>query len=252
MNEIANSYVATVRSSGSAGSIITARYGFVGGVAGSNNGTITGSGSKKALVSDGEATPALVAQVDNWLDAADANAGINSMAAELTTGKTYANLMGVDTVSAQGYGNVYSKNGLAANDLLVALRGSNNSETVRAAGYLGGLAGFNSLRGTIDTSATGQWFVYSDNATTASTVGGIVGQNESNVTDKSVLDTVVNCAAVRRFTRVFETAGWYWNQNKDDTDDENIFKSKNRVVVHVAVSLASSRTAAMTGGLPAR
>lgn len=231
--EIVNSYVATESSSSGEGSIITARYGFVGGVAGSNNGTITGSGSKKALVSDGEATPALVAQVDNWLDAADANAGINSMAAELTTGKTYANLMGVDTVSAQGYGNVYSKNGLAANDLLVALRGSNNSETVRAAGYLGGLAGFNSLRGTIDTSATGQWFVYSDNATTASTVGGIVGQNESNVTDKSVLDTVVNCAAVRRFTRVFETAGWYWNQNKDDTDDENIFKSKNRVVVHV-------------------
>lgn len=232
-NEIANSYVATVRSSGSAGSIITARYGFVGGVAGSNNGTITGSGSKKALVSDGEATPALVAQVDNWLDAADANAGINSMAAELTTGKTYANLMGVDTVSAQGYGNVYSKNGLAANDLLVALRGSNNRETVRAAGYLGGLAGFNSLRGTIDTSATGQWFVYSDNATTASTVGGIVGQNESNVTDKSVLDTVVNCAAVRRFTRVFETWAWIGNQNKDDTDNDNIYKDGSRVVVHV-------------------
>lgn len=233
-DEIANSYVATERSSG-AGSIITARYGFVGGVAGSNNGTITGSGSKKALVSDEEATPALVAQVDNWLGAADANVGINSMAAELTTGKTYANLMGVDTVSKEGcgYGNVYSQSGLAANDLLVALRGSNNSETVRAAGYLGGLAGFNSLRGTIDTSATGKWFVYSDNATTASTVGGIVGQNESNVTDKSVLDTVVNCAAVRRFTRVFETAGWYWNQNKDDTDNENVFKSKNRVVVHV-------------------
>lgn len=233
-DEIVNSYVATERSNG-AGSIITARYGFVGGVAGSNNGTITGSGSKKALVSGDTTKPALVAQVDTWLGAADANAGINSMAAELTTGKTYANLMGVDTVSKEGcgYRNVYSQSGLAANDLLVALRGSNNSETVRAAGYLGGLAGFNSLRGTIDTSATGQWFVYSDNATTASTVGGIVGQNESNVTDKSVLDTVVNCAAVRRFTRVFETAGWYWNQNKDDTDDENIFKSKNRVVVHV-------------------
>lgn len=228
--EIANSYVATVRSSGSAGSIITARYGFVGGVAGSNNGTIKGSGSKKALVSGDTTKPALVAQVKNWLGAADANAGINSMAAELTTGKTYANLMGVDTVSKEGcgYGNVYSQNGLAANDLLVALRGSNNSETVRAAGYLGGLAGFNSLRGTIDTSATGQWFVYSDNATTASTVGGIVGQNESNVTDKSVLDTVVNCAAVRRFTRVFDGA-----KNKDDTDNDNIYKSKNRVVVHV-------------------
>lgn len=226
-DEIANSYVATERSSG-AGSIITARYGFVGGVAGSNNGTIKGSGSKKALVSDEKATPALVAQVKNWLGAADANAGINSMAAELTTGKTYAGLKGVDTVSAQGYGNVYSQSGLAANDLLVALRGSNNSETVRAAGYLGGLAGFNSLRGTIDTSATGQWFVYSDNATTASTVGGIVGQNESNVTDKSVLDTVVNCAAVRRFTRVFDGS-----KNKDDTDNDNIYKSENRVVVHV-------------------
>ena len=227
--EIANSYVATERSN-DAGSIITARYGFVGGVAGSNNGTITGSGSKTVLVSDGEAKPALVAQVKNWLGAADANAGINSMAAELTTGKTYANLMGVDTVSKEGcgYGNVYSQSGLAANDLLVALRGSNNSETVRAEGYLGGLAGFNSLRGTIDTSATGQWFVYSDNATTASTVGGIVGQNESNVTDKSVLDTVVNCAAVRRFTRVFDGP-----KNKDDTDDDNIYKSENRVVVHV-------------------
>lgn len=225
--EIVNSYVATERSSG-AGSIITARYGFVGGVAGSNNGTITGSGSKKALVSDDAKKPALVAQVKNWLGAADANAGINSMAAELTTGKTYAGLKGVDTVTDKGYTNVYNNTGLAANDLLVALRGSNNSETVRAAGYLGGLAGFNSLRGTIDTSATGQWFVYSDNATTASTVGGIVGQNESNVTDKSVLDTVVNCAAVRRFTRVFDGA-----KNKDDTDNDNIYKSENRVVVHV-------------------
>lgn len=231
--EIANSYVATESSSNGAGSIITARYGFVGGVAGSNNGTIKGSGSKKALVSDDTTKLALVAQVEKWLGAADANAGINSMAAELTTGKTYAGLKGVDTVSVQGYGYVYSQSGLAANDLLVALRGSNNSETVRAAGYLGGLAGFNSLRGTIDPSATGQWFVYSDNATTASTVGGIVGQNESNVTDKSVLDTVVNCAAVRRFTRVFETAGWYWNQNKDDTDNDNIYKGGSRVVVHV-------------------
>ena len=226
-DEIVNSYVATERN-GDTGSIITARYGFVGGVAGSNNGTITGSGSKKALVSDDAKKTALVAQVKNWLGAADANTGINSMAAELTTGKTYAGLKGVDTVTDKGYTNVYNNTGLAANDLLVALRGSNNSETVRAAGYLGGLAGFNSLRGTIGTSATGQWFVYSDNATTASTVGGIVGQNESNVTDKSVLDTVVNCAAVRRFTRVFDGA-----KNKDDTDDDNIYKSENRVVVHV-------------------
>ena len=226
-SEIVNSYVATERTN-VAGSIITARYGFVGGVAGSNNGTITGSGSKKALVSEDEKKTALVAQVKKWLSAADANTGINSMVAELTTGKTYADLKGVDTVTNKGYTNVYNNTGLEANDLLVALRGSNNSETARAAGYLGGLAGFNSLHGTIDTSATGKWFVYSDNATTASTVGGIVGQNESNVTDKSVLDTVVNCAAVRRFTRVFSRSA-----NKDDTDNENIYKSGSRVVVHV-------------------
>ena len=220
---IRSSYIAA-----DSGSLVAARYGFVGGVAGSNNGTITGSGSKKRWSATTQKKTALVTQVKNWLGAADANAGINSMAAELTTGKTYAGLKGVDTVTGYGYTNVYNNTGLAANDLLVALRGSNNSETVRAAGYLGGLAGFNSLRGTIDTSATGQWFVYSDNATTASTVGGIVGQNESNVTDKSVLDTVVNCAAVRRFTRVFDGA-----KNKDDTDNDNIYKSENRVVVHV-------------------
>ena len=35
---------------------------------------------------------------------------------------------------------------------------------------------------------------------------------------------MVNCAAVRRFTRV---------NNKDDTDNDNIYKRENRVVVHV-------------------
>ena len=43
--EIVNSYVATESSSSGEGSIITARYGYVGGVAGSHNGTITGSRS---------------------------------------------------------------------------------------------------------------------------------------------------------------------------------------------------------------
>ena len=154
--EIVNSYVATERS-GSAGSIITARYGFVGGVAGSNNGTIKGSGSKKCAGQRRHNKPALVTQVDNWLDAADANAGINSMAAELTTGTTYAGLKGVDTVTDKGYTNVYSDTGLAANDLLVALRGSNNSETVRAAGYLGGLAGLtlSAVQSTLPPPASG-------------------------------------------------------------------------------------------------
>lgn len=44
---------------------------------------------------------------------------------------------------------------------------------------------------------------------------------------------MVNCAAVRRFTRVFETWAWIGNQNKDDTDNDNIYKNGSRVVVHV-------------------
>lgn len=239
--EIVNSYVATERSSG-AGSIITARYGFVGGVAGSNNGTITGSGSKKALVSDEEATPAIVTQVDNWLGAADANAGINSMAAELTTGKTYAGLKGVDTVTDKGYTNVYSDTGLAANDLLVALRGSNKDMNNLASGHLGGITGFNGLNGSISSTASGKWFVYADNAARDdTTVGGIVGQNESNVTGTSALDTVVNCAAVRRFSRrTFWKTGNNATQRGDisqsdanDRDDVNYYDSTNRFNVQV-------------------
>ena len=239
--EIADSYVATVRSNG-AGSIITARYGFVGGVAGSNNGTITGSGSKKALVSDAEATPALVAQVKNWLSAADANTGINSMAAELTKGTTYAGLKGVDTVTNKGYTSVYNNTGLEANDLLVALRGSNKDMNNLASGHLGGITGFNGLKGSISSTATGKWFVYADNAARDdTTVGGIVGQNESNVTGTSALDTVVNCAAVRRFSRrTFWKTGNNANQRGDisqsdanDRDDENYFDSTNRFNVQV-------------------
>lgn len=240
-DEIANSYVATERSN-SEGSIITARYGFVGGVAGSNNGTIKGSGSKKALVSDEEAPPALVTQVDNWLDAADANAGINSMAAELTTGKTYAGLKGVDTVTDKGYTNVYSDTGLAANDLLVALRGSNKDMNNLASGHLGGITGFNGLNGSISSTASGKWFVYADNAARDdTTVGGIVGQNESNVTGTSALDTVVNCAAVRRFSRrTFWKTGNNATQRGDisqsdanDRDDVNYYDSTNRFNVQV-------------------
>ena len=237
-DKIADSYVATVRSN-DVGSIITARYGFVGGVAGSNNGTITGSGSKKALVSDEEAKPALVTQVKNWLSAEDANTGINSMAAELTTGKTYAGLKGVDTVTNNGYTNAYNNTGLAANDLLVGLRGSNKDMNNLASGHLGGITGFNGLNGSISSTATGKWFVYADNAARDdTTVGGIIGLNESNVTGTSALDTVVNCAAVRRFSRrtFWKTGngrGDISQNDANDRDDKNYYDSTNRFNVQV-------------------
>lgn len=240
--EIANSYVATERS-GSAGSIITARYGFVGGVAGSNNGTIKGSGSKTVQTD-------LMPELKKWIADGDTNAivaalrgnPVNGTGATVSYVSNFVDLKGVDTVTNKGYTNVYSDTGLAANDLLVGLRGSNKDMNNLASGHLGGITGFNGLNGSISSTASGKWFVYADNAARDdTTVGGIVGQNESNVTGTSALDTVVNCAAVRRFSRrTFWKTGNNETQRGDisqsdanDRDDVNYYDSTNRFNVQV-------------------
>lgn len=240
--EIANSYVATERSNG-AGSIITARYGFVGGVAGSNNGTIKGSGSKTVQTD-------LMPKLKKWIADGDTNAivaalrgnPVNGTGATVSYVSNFVDLKGVDTVTNKGYTNVYSDTGLAANDLLVGLRGSNKDMNNLASGHLGGITGFNGLNGSISSTASGKWFVYADNAARDdTTVGGIVGQNESNVTGTSALDTVVNCAAVRRFSRrTFWKTGNNETQRGDisqsdanDRDDVNYYDSTNRFNVQV-------------------
>ena len=240
--EITNSYVATERS-GSAGSIITARYGFVGGVAGSNNGTIKGSGSKTVQTD-------LMPELKKWIADGDTNAivaalrgnPVNGTGATVSYVSNFVDLKGVDTVTNKGYTNVYSDTGLAANDLLVGLRGSNKDMNNLASGHLGGITGFNGLNGSISSTASGKWFVYADNAARDdTTVGGIVGQNESNVTGTSALDTVVNCAAVRRFSRrTFWKKGNNATQRGDisqsdanDRDDLNYYDSTNRFNVQV-------------------
>ena len=240
--EIVNSYVATERS-GSAGSIITARYGFVGGVAGSNNGTIKGSGSKTVQTD-------LMPELKKWIADGDTNAivaalrgnPVNGTGATVSYVSNFVDLKGVDTVTNKGYTNVYSDTGLAANDLLVGLRGSNKDMNNLASGHLGGITGFNGLNGSISSTASGKWFVYADNAARDdTTVGGIVGQNESNVTGTSALDTVVNCAAVRRFSRrTFWKTGNNATQRGDisqsdanDRDDVNYYDSTNRFNVQV-------------------
>ena len=237
---ISASYVAT---DANGKSIIAARYGFVGGVAGSNSGSITNSGSQQAQ--------ALVSKVNNeWLplNTDDANTGINAMVAELTKANgTYTGFKGVDTVGAHdyGYGSVYltenktttsgswwgttttpTKAGLAANDLTVVLRGNNNvdnNDSQRGSGYLGGITGYNSVTGAITDSATGRWFVYGDNISKASTIGGIVG---TNISSKD-LTTLVNCAAVRRYTRLSS------NKNDDNTTNEYTSAKATRIEVHV-------------------
>lgn len=220
---ITSCYVATGEGGGS---IITARYGFVGGVAGANNGSITGSGSGAAFTDkftyqvDGvNCERTMFDRVSMLLDGkverkngetgiieevADENDAVNTMISTLKD-DTYKDLKGVDTVSPNNYNTVYTTTGLAKNDLLVGLRGTTDTNG-KSSGYLGGVAGFNTVNGTITGAATGKWFVYGDNTTDESKIGGMIGMNEAT----GEVKLLVNCAAVRRFTRTGE-------KNDDDT-----------------------------------
>lgn len=220
---ITSCYVATGEGGGS---IITARYGFVGGVAGANNGSISSSGSGAAFTDkftyqvDGiDCERTMFDRVSMLLDGkverknektgkieevADENDAVNTMITTLK-GNAYNSLKGVDTVSKNNYNNVYTATGLAKNDLLVGLRGTTTTNG-KSSGYLGGVAGFNTVNGTITRAATGKWFVYGDNTTDESKIGGMIGMNEAT----GEVKLLVNCAAVRRFTR---TDG----KNDDDT-----------------------------------
>nr|WP_317369292.1 type II secretion system protein [uncultured Gemmiger sp.] len=193
---ITSCYVATEEGGGS---IITARYGFVGGVAGANNGSISSSGAKGVTN--------LVKQVGEWFTDGSTNDMISAL-----KGNTYNSLKGVDTVPLNNYSKVYTATGLAQNDLLVGLRGT-TATTGKSSGYLGGVAGFNTVNGTITGAATGKWFVYGDNTTDESKIGGMIGMNEAT----GEVKLLVNCAAVRRFTRTGGT-------NDDDTTHRNIEK----------------------------
>ena len=194
---ITSCYVATGKDSGS---IITARYGFVGGVAGANNGSISSSGSGAKEVTE------LVNKVKGWFAAGSTNDMISKL-----KGTAYNNIKGVDTVSTNHYNNVYAT-GLSQNDLLIGLRGTTTTNG-KSSGYLGGVAGFNTVNGTITGAATGKWFVYGDNTTEESKIGGMIGMNEAT----GEVKLLVNCAAVRRFTRTDRT-------NDDDTTHRKIEK----------------------------
>ena len=213
----------TVGTKDKTGSIITARSGFVGGVAGSNSGSISTSG--------GLDTQPLVKQINAWLDVPykdetttdengnkvtaqvvdtdKQNANLNQMVRVLT-GKAsgdaetklqtdFKAMQGFDTLTYgdKNYNTVYTNR--SVNQLLVSLRGSTSHGNGLADGYLGGITGFNDVTGQITNSASGQWFVYADNINQSwGAVGGVIGQNESNADSTSGL---VNFAAVRRFVR---------------------------------------------------
>lgn len=171
----------------------------MGGVAGANNGSISSSGSGAEEVTN------LVKQVGEWFTDGSTNDMISTL-----KGTAYDSLKGVDTVSSNHYSEVYTTTGLSQNDLLVGLRGT-TATNGKSSGYLGGVAGFNTVNGTITGAATGKWFVYGDNTTEESKIGGMIGMNEAT----GEVKLLVNCAAVRRFTRTDS------NKNDDDTTHRN-------------------------------
>ena len=190
---IQNSTIATDN-----GSAVIAKYGFVGGIAGSNAGEIKGCG--------GLDTAAAVSKIKDWLENGETDEMITQLkysqdvdnASETNSANDEFNaLRGVDAVRAGNYKTVYTT-GLTKNQLTVALRGSATISTEEAAGYLGGVTGYNTNTGVVSETATGKWFVYCDNGNVDNAViGGMIGQNES---DKDMTD-LLNCAAVRRFNR---------------------------------------------------
>ena len=215
---IQNSIIGTDESSA-----VIAKYGFVGGVAGSNAGEITGCG--------GLGTADAVSQIKTWLGTDE---GVNTMITQLkysqdddnesetaSADETFTDLRGVDAVRDVGYTTVYT-NGLTKNQLTVALRGSATNSKEEAAGYLGGVTGYNTDTGVLHDTATGKWFVYCDNGNVDNAViGGMIGQNES---DKDMTN-LLNCAAVRRFNRTMNNA-----TGNDDTQN-----SRNQHVANANV-----------------
>lgn len=198
-------------------SAVIAKFGFVGGIAGSNAGEISGCGGKD--------TAEVVEKIKTWLKNGETDKIItqlkysqkNDGASETGSLDTaFTALRGVDAVRDVGYTTVYT-DGLAKNQLTVALRGSATISTEEAAGYLGGVTGYNTDTGVLHDTATGKWFVYCDNGNVDNAViGGMIGQNES---DKDMTN-LLNCAAVRRFNRT---------KNNADGNDDTKNSSKQHV-----------------------
>ena len=226
---IKNSFIGTDGSTAANGSAVIAKFGFVGGVAGSNAGEIEGCG--------GHGTATAVTQIKNWIDGGDTET--DTMIAQLkytykkptSADSSFNALRGVDTVKDGGYADVYATAGLPKNQLLVALRGETTAGK-RSAGYLGGITGFNTDTGSLSETATGKWFVYCDNGDVDNAaVGGMIGQNESD----QDMSNLLNCAAVRRFYR-------FDNTNDDDNASNQRLGPTQETSVGGVIGVQQNRT----------
>lgn len=226
---IKNSFIGTDGSTAANGSAVIAKFGFVGGVAGSNAGKIEGCG--------GHGTAEAVTQIETWINGGDTTTDtmiekLKYTYAEPTSADSSFNaLRGIDTVKEGSYTDVYAAAGLDKNQLLVALRGETTAGK-RSAGYLGGITGFNTDTGSLNKTATGKWFVYCDNGDVDNAaVGGMIGQNESD----QDMSNLLNCAAVRRFYR-------FNNTNDDDNKGNQNLKTAQETAVGGVIGVQQNRT----------
>ena len=226
---IKDSFIGTDGSTAADGSAVIAKFGFVGGVAGSNAGKIEGCG--------GHGTAAAVTQMETWINGG--NTTIDTMIGQLkythdtstSADGSFNALRGIDTVRDGSYTDVYADTGLAKNQLLVALRGETTASK-RSAGYLGGITGFNTDTGSLSKTATGKWFVYCDNGDVDNAaVGGMIGQNESDQN----MSNLLNCAAVRRFYRI-------GTANDDDNPDNKRLEPAKETSVGGVIGVQQNRT----------
>lgn len=226
---IKNSLIGTDGSTAADGSAVIAKFGFVGGVAGSNAGKIEGCG--------GHGTAAAVTQIETWINGGDTTT--DTMIEKLkytykeptSADNSFNALRGVDTVKNGSYTDVYAAAGLDKNQLLVALRGETTASK-RSAGYLGGITGFNTDTGSLSKTATGKWFVYCDNGDVDNAVvGGMIGQNESD----QDMSNLLNCAAVRRFYR-------FNNTNDDDNNGNQRLEPTKETSVGGVIGVQQNRT----------
>ena len=226
---IKNSFIGTDGSTAANGSAVIAKFGFVGGVAGSNAGKIEGCG--------GHGTAAAVTQIETWINGGDTTT--DTMIEKLkytykeptSADSSFNALRGIDTVKEGSYTDVYAAAGLDKNQLLVALRGETTAGK-RSAGYLGGITGFNTDTGSLNKTATGKWFVYCDNGDVDNAaVGGMIGQNESD----QDMSNLLNCAAVRRFYR-------FNNTNDDDNKGNQRLEPAKETAVGGVIGVQQNRT----------
>lgn len=144
---------------------IDASYGMVGGVAGYNNGSITGSGDAstdtlmKNIDADGTSVKSAVARMVQ-------NAASSDVRQPDTNWVNWQDKQDVENLTYNSTGKKVSAD-------------RSMQMIVRSNGNIGGIAGYNSPTGSLERCASGNWLLVNKSAGIGVGTGGIIGMNET-------------------------------------------------------------------------